>query len=153
MANINKEKLKKLVTYNPKTGIFTRNKNNKLAGYKRSDGYVCLTVTKTKYLAHRLAWLFMTGEWPKNEIDHDNKKRNDNRWKNLREATSLQQMGNTKLWKSNTSGYRGVSFHKHTKKWRATIKTKQIGLFNSKEEAKKAYDLVAKEYFGEFYKK
>ena len=151
MANLTQKDLKTFVTYIPETGVFIRNKNKKLAGYKRPDNYVCLTVNKRKYLAHRLVWLYMTGNWPVVEVDHKNKKRYDNRWKNLREATSLQQMGNTKIWKSNTSGIRGVSFHKHSGKWRATIKAKQIGIFNTKKEAKAAYDKAAKEHFGDFY--
>src|ERR1035437_5724966 len=98
---LTQEKLKELLHYDPETGLFTW-KNTRhnavkigaIAGYWRKDGYVGIYVLGHHYLAHRIAWLYMTCEWPEFEIDHENRKYSDNRWKNLREATHLQNMHN-----------------------------------------------------------
>jgi hypothetical protein len=156
--------LLELFIYDAKTGIFTHRKSRrgrsvipgKEAGTKHGGGYQCISVNSTKYLAHRLAWLYMTGEWPKNHIDHINGVRNDNRFKNLRSATHSDNMRNTGKKPFNTSGYKGVGFHKQTKKWRAYITTgqklKHLGLFESAEQAHEAYKSAAKELHGEFAK-
>ena len=108
------------------------------------------------YGAHVLIWVWMTGEWPSVEIDHENLKRADNRWSNLREATHSQNMANGRKYRNNTSGYKGVFWEnrKSPKKWRAMIdingKHKHLGYHSSKEEASAAYNKAADELFGEF---
>lgn len=106
-----------------------------------------------RYAAHRLAWLYMTGEWPK-EIDHANGDPLDNRWCNLREATRSQNNANVKLKRHNTSGYKGVSWDSERGLWKAQIcvnnARKQLGRFENIEAAAAAYKTAAKEHFGEF---
>lgn len=88
------------------------------------------------------------------EIDHINGNRLDNRKENLRICTSQQNQFNLKRRINNTSGYKGVSWHKKDKKWRARIKADNkyifLGNFDSKNKAAKAYDTAAKQYFGEY---
>ena len=93
-------------------------------------------------------------------IDHKNNKEYDNRKKNLRIANCSQNMANSKLMPQNTSGYKGVirmnknTQHNITKPWATQIyiKGKRTfkGMFETKEEAARAYNELAKKYFGEF---
>lgn len=151
-----------VIQYDPLTGKFiwveptsSKIKIGQLAGTKNKDGYIIISVKGNKYFAHRLAWLYMTGEWPSKEIDHRNRVRDDNSWDNLRLATRKEQQGNYSLLKRNISGMRGVSFHKGKQKWRARISTKNgeifLGYFIDKQEAQNKYTQAAKEYFGDFY--
>ncbi len=160
---LTQEKLKELLNYNTKTGIFTwkvSRKNwvkvNQVAGCKNNTGYIQIYVCCKPYKAHRLAWLYMTGRWPKTGIDHINCIKNDNRWKNLREATKSQNMQNSKKQLNCTSGYKGVDFYKNYNKWRARIKINGketlLGYYDDIKEAKKAYNDTAKKHFKEFYK-
>jgi hypothetical protein len=95
------------------------------------------------YMAHRLAWLYMTGVMPTLQIDHEDRVRNHNWWSNLREATNSQNQFNASMRVDNTSGYKGVSQCKKTGKWRAYIQNekrwKHIGLFLTKEAAIQAF--------------
>jgi hypothetical protein len=104
--------------------------------------------------AHRLAWKIMTGEWPPAEIDHKNLDKIDNRWQNLRLASRSENSSNKSIGVSNTSGVKGVSWHKGRRHWRAQIKingkTKALGGFKTKEEAQAVYVKAAEAYFGEF---
>ncbi len=87
---ITQEQLKKALSYDPLTGLFTKNGYSK-CGTITDKGYIAIHVLGERHYASRLAWLYMTGEWPANEIDHKNRIRDDNRWANLREADrSLQ---------------------------------------------------------------
>lgn len=119
------------------------------------NGYLTITIDKRAYLAHRLAWLYMTGEWPSDYIDHIDGVPAHNAWDNLREATQTQQNANTRLRKNNTSGYRGVKWHKGCQKWNANIqvngKSRYLGLFDSKEDAYAAYAVAAKAAFGDYF--
>jgi HNH endonuclease/AP2 domain len=107
---------------------------------------VTICVDRQHYLAHRLAWLYMTGAWPKDQLDHKNGVRNDNRWHNLRETTAQEnahnQDDNSK--KANCySKHIGVSWHKQRRRWRAYIKVsgknRHIGLFDTEKAARAAY--------------
>lgn len=88
------------------------------------------------------------------QVDHINYDKLDNRRCNLREATKGQNMANTKLRRTNKSGFKGVTFYKAYKKWAAeiTINYKRIslGYFDNKENAAKAYNKAAIKYFGEY---
>ena len=143
------EKLKQYLTYSPKTGLFywvaassDKTKIGDVAGCLRKDGYIKIRVFGKSYLAHRLAWFFVHGVWPEEEIDHINRVRNDNRIENLRSILKRQQQQNMKLTTKNTSGFVGVSQRKNGK-WRASIVIKQkfiaLGVFDTPEEASKAY--------------
>jgi hypothetical protein len=92
----------------------------------------------------------------KNEIDHINNNGLDCRESNLRCATHQQNSFNKKIGKRNTSGFKGVHWHKNTKKWEACIKkdykTIRLGYFSDKIKAALAYNAAAIEYHGEFAK-
>ena len=121
-------RLKELVDYDSETGIFTWKprkwaygaKAGTEAGWRDWKGYVIITLDRVNYRAHRLAWLYMTGEWPSQDVDHKDRNKANNRWINLREATRSQNMGNQSLRDCNTSGVKGVSWDKKTGKWVAS---------------------------------
>jgi len=154
--------LRNNLNYIPESGIFTWIKPPKyqtlepgdLAGYLRSNGYWYIGLNNRTYSAHRLAWLYVYGEWPKHIIDHINGVKSDNRIDNLRQASMSQNKSNGALYSSNTSGLKGVVKCKN--KWKAQITHKQVvvylGLFNTKEEAHEAYLQAAQQLQGEFAK-
>jgi hypothetical protein len=161
MIILTQEKLRELLNYDPATGVFTRRvstsnavKIGDEAGWIDGHGYVCISLLNITWKAHRLAWLWMTGDWPENDVDHENTNRSDNRWLNLREGTRSQNLANSGKRPSNTSGLKGVSFHKQSQKWRATISSgdKQIylGLYDCKAAAHFAYLIKADQFYGEF---
>jgi hypothetical protein len=137
------------INYIPETGeMFWRSKkrgvkNDMSAGCLCSDGYIRVKICGKLQLAHRLAWLYVTGEMPILFIDHINRVRHDNRIDNLRAVNAIENSQNVSISKKNTSGFTGVSFQKEKKKWRATIGTCGrwifLGYFNTPEEANKAY--------------
>lgn len=92
----------------------------------------------------------MTGEWPKEQIDHANRDRLDDRWNNLREATWSDNMANRKLQGNNTSGFKGVSWDKVTNKWDVRVNRFHIGYYDSLEEAVAVRDATASNLQGEF---
>lgn len=147
-------RLKELLSYDKATGLFTwrvdriKVKAGDIAGCL-DHGYVRIRIDGVCYKAHRLAWYYQTSEWPE-DVDHRNWIRNDNRFENLRSATASKNLANTRRKSNNTSGYKGVSWHKQRQTWRATCATKHIGLFDDPIEAAKAYDAAARELFGEF---
>ena len=155
------EELQKILSYDSGTGIFTwlsskgRRREGSAAGTVRPSGYIQIYFERRAYLAHRLAWLFATGEDPGDyTIDHINRKRADNRFENLRLATRQQQQGNHPVHSNNTSGVRGVCFSRQRNRWVAQImingKQTHLGRFATKEEAAATYQKAAAAYFGEF---
>ena len=125
---ITQERLKELLHYDPLTGVFTRLvatsnsvKVGDVAGNISAGGYRVIGVCGKQYLAHRLAWLYMKGDMPKDQVDHINGVRVDNSWANLRGATDLTNQKNTSISKNNKSGVVGVSWSKTNNKWRAII--------------------------------
>ncbi len=156
---ITQKRLQELLYYNPNNGDFIRLKTsyNKpqqigtIAGDKIPGQYVRISIDGERYYAHRLAWLWMAGEWPKEEIDHVNGIRNDNRWNNLRSASRKKNAQNhTKPRSDNKSGYLGVSFDSKRNKWTARIKInstyKYLGRFDIKEDARDAYIKAKRKY-------
>jgi len=156
---ITQEELKELLNYNPETGIFTYKKKKakctpgKIAGTYHVNGYTHIQLNRKIYKAHRLAWLYVYGYFPQ-FIDHINCDRGDNRLCNLREATLTQNNQNTKISKNNTSGVKGVAWHKGAKKWCATMdangKRMYLGLFTDLELAKLVIDEARAKYHGNF---
>jgi len=152
--------LLKLLHYNPCTGVFAwivakqGNKIYDIAGTLNKEGYIAIIVNRKLYRAHRLAWLYMIGEWPGDQIDHVNGIRNDNRWINLREATISQNGANSNIRTDNTSGIKGVSWNREKEKWRVRInidkKEMFLGYFDNIEDAKIAYKSAAIKHFGEY---
>lgn len=165
--NFDQKYLKSILHYNPKTGIFiwkikpAINTNvGDVAGCidkSENQGYIKIKIKYKSYKAHRLAWLYMTGEWPKYEIDHKDRNRVNNIWTNLRIANDNGNARNKGKPRNNTSGYKGVSKGPSTKRgdiWIAQIivNTKHIylGRFRTPEEAYIVYCKAAKQYHGKF---
>jgi len=94
MPNLTQRYLKKILFYDPKTGIFIWKVNRRsikvgdVAGFTQCNGYRRIKIDQKRYYASRLAYLYMEGSFPKEEMDHKNRIRNDNIWKNL-QAVSL----------------------------------------------------------------
>ena len=120
-------------------------------GYKCKSGYVVMKFMKKTTKVHRIIFLYHHGYLPKC-IDHINGNKSDNRIENLRDASFSQNMMNIKKYSSNSSGYKGVSFNKHAKKWIAAIKKDKkyfyLGCFNTPVEAHKKYCEKATELHG-----
>lgn len=140
------QELREALNYNPQTGVFTwlklkahnKTKNGDVAG-TYCGRYLRIKINYEAHYAHCLAWLYMTDVWPKDQIDHINHIRDDNRFVNLREATSQENNRNASLRKDNTSGVTGVKWYKRYGKWNAQIringKDKNLGYFDDKFEA------------------
>lgn len=142
------ETLRSLMRYEPATGNLiwqvTRGKARlgAVAGTRHTHGYVQIKLQGKFYLAHRLAWLLMTGEWPELDIDHINGRKSDNRWGNLRLATKQENMHNfVKARVDSTSGLLGTS--PSNGRWQSKIhlngKTIYLGTFDTAVEAHATY--------------
>lgn len=141
---LTQERLKEVLLYNHHTGVFTSRSNDyRRRGKKKLDqGYVRIRIDDGLFRAHRLAWLYVTGAWPKHELDHINGVRHDNRWANLREAPRSMNMQNIRgARRNNKTGFLGIS--PHWNKFRAKIvangKRYDLGLYPTAEEANEAY--------------
>lgn len=125
-----------------------------MAGDVNKLDYWRINVDGRRYLAHRLAFMWMEGRWPREQIDHKNRNKADNRWCNLREATPSQNLANSATLKRNTSGMKGVVWHKRGRKWSSQIgvggATHYLGLFDCPAAAAFAYIVAADKHFGEF---
>jgi len=158
--SMEQERLKQLLDYDPWTGNFkwrehrANVKAGQLAGHLTKMGYRTIRIDKKMYLAHRLAWLYTHGTWPTVHIDHVNGTPGDDRIINLRLATHSENMRNRKDHSNNSSGFKGVSWHKGAKKWAAGIRIhgrrKHLGLFDAAEAAHLAYCEAAKALHGSF---
>lgn len=154
---LTQELLKSQLHYNPETGIFTWivKRANLIAGCTDSSGHVQIKVNGTLYLAHRLAALYMNGNFPDRCIDHINGIKTDNSWANLRIATRYQNGYNIRITKTNTSGVRGVSWSMRDKKWvaRCSVEGKRysLGYYDDIELARNARNEFAKTHHGNFF--
>ena len=153
---ITPERLRELIHYDPETGTFRWAMMRKgcrvgdIVGSIDSHGYRVIRLNWKIYNAHRLAWLYMTGVWPRNQIDHKDLNKSNNKWNNLREATYSQNQANRRPY----SGLKGVSFFKRDRKWKAQIKVRgnamHIGYYDCPAAAHFAYLIEADKHFGEF---
>lgn len=145
---LTQELLKKYVSYDPDTGYFTSNKGSKYSNRNVGDrvgtrhktkGYRYIVVLGKTYREQRAAFLYMNGFWPKDQVDHINQIKDDNRWCNLREATPAQNCWNRPKYRTNKSGYTGVVWNKDSRKWQVLCRSggKQVylGLFDNVDEA------------------
>lgn len=143
---ITQKEIKRQLRYSPETGIFTNRIQRSssalegdVSGCPQIDGYLSIKVSGRSYLAHRLAWLYVYGFFPENEIDHIDRSPDNNRIANLREVSHQCNMRNRKVQRNNESGVAGVHRDTLRNKWRAKIKinykTKNLGLFDDFTEA------------------
>lgn len=140
---INREELKKYLNYDPSTGIFTwkmrcsrRVRIGDIAGNLSDKGYMRIAIMGKLYRSHRLAWLYVHGEWPLEQLDHKNRDRKDNRIKNLRLFTGRQNMKNQNLPSNNKSGIMGVNWNPRQENWiaRIGVNAKRVGLGSHKSK-------------------
>lgn len=154
-----------LLDYNPETGVFTwkprpearRSWNTryagKIAGFPwrprgQKQTYLSIRIFDWPFLGHRLAWLYMLGEWPRPGVDHEDLDGMNNSWRNLRLATKAQNSANTGRPANNTSGFKGVSLRNG--RYRATFRGRFLGYRDTPEEAAVLYAAAAREHFGEY---
>ena len=155
MNELTQSRLKELLDYNQETGIFTckvARANNSIpvgsiAG-SLSNGYIRICIYGRSYMAHRLAWLYVYGVWPDNEIDHKDTVKHHNWLNNLRDVThSGNQQNVATARRNNKTGLLGSVFHKASGKYQAAIvisgKKQHLGIFSTPEEAHEVY-LAAK---------
>jgi hypothetical protein len=157
LRGLTPERVSELFNYDPETGVLSwkrpenagdgRGRNwGKRAGYEINSGdgagyrkVEILEFGRSGFLEHRLIWVYMTGHWPTDQVDHRNLVKNDNRWANLREASNVQNQANRGLRPHNSSGRTGVSFHPSQGKWHAelSIGRKRVlhAYFHEREEA------------------
>lgn len=151
-------RLLELLRYDPETGWFSWriSRGPRHAG-EAADcvgplGYVVIRLDGVLYYGQRLAWFYMTGEWPKDEVDHINMDKEDNRFANLREATPTENRQNKTVRRDNRSGLKGVG--RKRDKWTARIKVgdtvMHLGTFLTPEGASLAYRWAAERYHREF---
>lgn len=150
-ADLTAARVRELLHYDPLTGVFTRrvatgrhgcHTAGSIVGTLDDGGYLRAGVDGRTYRLHRLAWLYMTGEWPARDVDHRFRIKTDNRWSELRAASRGENLQNRTTAQSNSRhGVLGVSPNK--KGWRARItiagKDHNLGTFQTPEIAHDAY--------------
>lgn len=158
MVEITRELVREFLDYDAETGVLTwRSRDRKWfktnrawntwntrfsgqrAGGNNGVGYIEVRAAGGRHLAHRLIWLWMTGEFPEHEIDHGNHARDDNRWANLQAVSNSENRRNMSRRYDNTSGVTGVCWANRESKWRAGIKAnglnRFLGYFADKNDA------------------
>lgn len=144
--------LREHLRYDPETGDFAWliiiPGRTPIPGSRHTKGYMRISVFGKRYQSHRLAWLWMTGEWPR-KIDHIDRNKANNKWSNLRVATNQQNGWNRDLGPLPRSGFRGVRQLKHGR-WHARVGQHHVGVFDTAEEAYEAYERASSEIKGEF---
>ncbi|WP_416186725.1 HNH endonuclease signature motif containing protein [Fulvimarina sp. 2208YS6-2-32] len=156
------ERLREVIDYDPATGVFRWRISRpgcvagRRAGAIKNDGYRQIEIDRRLYRGARLAFLYMTGSWPRPGaiVDHRNRVRDDDRWSNLREATLAQNARNRGLCRRNTSGRIGVSPIAGGAKWNADIgiggRNIHLGRFKDKADAIAARDAAERRHYGDF---
>ena len=152
-----------ILSYNPDNGKFTwaaprpKVRVGQEAGWKCKKGRIWIEINGKQYAASRLAFFYMTKEWPKGQIDHKNCIRDDNRWNNLRDCTQGQNQANRPARKNKIVMSKGVTIKKRLPKpYVAQIskdgKVHHLGCFSTEQEAYEAYCLAAKKLHGDFWR-
>lgn len=154
--------LQEILSYDPLTGIFRWKQVHlsclvgQIAGCEYANGYNYIQIDDKAYRCGRLAWLYSYGELPPDYVDHKDGNKGNDRLENLRLATNSLNQANRGAPSNNTSGTKGVRFEWQRGKWRAQIminmKAKNLGRYNTREEAMEAYAVAAKAAWGEFAK-
>lgn len=163
------ERLRQRLAYDKSTGVFTwlhcdgvhkdfnKNLAGKQAGSVDREGYTRINLDSEAYYAHRLAWYFVTGEYPDRSVDHIDGDRSNNALVNLRLATPLQNSQNQAFeTRTGNSRVRGAYFRKAEGKWSSKIRHNKkyiwLGYFDDEASAAAAYEAKAAELRGEFYR-
>lgn len=162
-TKVTAERVREVLLYAPETGFLGwRNRRagqpppGRHAGYIGADGYWKVRLDGLTYQAHRLIWLYMTGEWPSEEVDHINLNKADNRWGNLREASHRDNMINVRARKpsGSPSHLKGAYKSHRQDTWFSQIRingrARRLGTFNTAEEAHAAYCEAAQRHHGVF---
>ena len=159
------EHLRRVLLYDPYTGLWKwcqggKGKPKELVWFPGTvtgpRKYLSIAIDRLAYYVHRLVFLYMTGAWPKHEVDHIDGDQTNNRWDNLREATRSQNKYNTGIRSHNTTGFRGVYRHEDGKfvaRIKIGDKRVNLGSFDTPQQASEAYEEAAKESFGLFYRR
>jgi len=160
MAEMTRRYLRSLLNYEPKTGEWRwryrksgRAAIGQIAGSINSNGHRGIRIDGVMYQAHRLAFLYMNGTWPIDQVDHRNGVKDDNRWTNLREATNGQNSMNRGTRSDSRSGHKGVYLYGGDRfRAKIVVDGRQIylGIFSTKEEAAAAYRVAADRFHGPF---
>jgi hypothetical protein len=149
------------LSYDPETGVFTWKKSpgggvkvGDVAGSIHTDGYLRIALNRRQYKGQNVAWFLHYGVWPPLIVDHENRKRSDNRIANLRLASKSQNSANSVKQTKRSSRFKGVTLLKRIGKWQAQIRfngtSYYLGIFDEEEAAAEAYRAKAKEFFGVF---
>jgi hypothetical protein len=168
---ITAEEVRRLVSYDEVTGLFTWLRRPVRLGHEKADnvfnskfagklagsidpshGYIKVNIYGRRYYAHRLAWAYVNGHWPDGIIDHINLDVADNRIDNLRIVDPAQSSMNTPMRRTNKLGVKGViltpwGYHPQLQVRKKTI---YLGYYKTLDEAKSAYDAASKKHHGEF---
>lgn len=163
LADLTADYVREILHYDSKTGIFTwkvmlsrRGMPGAVAGRFNTKNRIKIGINNREYMAHRLAWLYMTGSWPKYEIDHWDENQSNNRWKNLRHATPSENHRNRGPQRNNKTGQKGVCYYKARNYFIAFIKHKGkqhiLGYFKTLEEAVEARLKGERKYHGHWAK-
>jgi hypothetical protein len=157
---INQQTLHATLMYDPETGIFTnrftrhyKSVEGDVAGAIDALGYVIIKLFGESYKAHRLAFLYMEGSFPEEDTDHINRIRSDNRWVNLRRASTSQNLMNRPVFSNNKTGFTGV-FKRENGKFRVYVDADGSrtngGTFTNYEDAVACRDELAGRLHAEF---
>lgn len=155
------QELRVALHYDPATGIFEgpHRRTGKIGPIgsvnpTRPIGYVAISIRSRSYLAHRLAWLYVHGEWPAAHLDHINGNPADNRIANLRECTARENLANARLVNTRSSVRRGGCYDQRTRKYRAYVRVNnkhhELGYFVTAEDAVAARVEAEQRLYGEF---
>lgn len=160
------DRLRSIIDYDPDTGVFrwlwddakpariNSRDTKKAAGSIGVDGRRAIKISGTRYYCSRLAWLYMFGVWPTDQIDHINCDKSDDRIANLRECSGAQNHLNVGLTVRNRSGYKGVHWNGRYQKWEAAIRINGVrhylGRYDAAEDAARRYAAAAVKYHNEF---
>lgn len=161
MSTLTHRVLLGLLHYEPGSGAFVwkvrpsiGTPEGAVAGTTLTQGYRSIRIKRAGYRAHRLAFFYMMGRWPLDQIDHIDGDRANNCWANLREASRSQNGANRGAPNKNSSGHKGVQWNAKLGKWQVAISAKgkkiHLGVFDDVDRARAAYLMAAHQHFGEF---
>lgn len=163
-VDITQTELQAALDYDLETGVFRwkvyRSSNAQagwVAGCADGKGYWVIGYNNKSNFAHRLAWLYMYGKIPADkQIDHIDRNPMNNRISNLRLCSQVENNRNMEILARNTSGAKGVYWHKKAGKWEAQANLKgksyYLGLYIDKDEAIAAHKSFCIKHHGDFYR-